>query len=115
MNRLSGQLRRPANTVSQADYDQGRRGVLSRIVAASAAFATSFFVSSKAHAACNCNGSCQPQAGQCWSPQGLCYDDGLGQYLHVYDIYNGTPVGGCCAQVSSLACYHFCYTQALPC
>ena len=109
---------RPAtgNVDNIEGHDKDRRSLIRTAVAGMAAFATSFVFSRRAHAACNhCDQYCFPTESTCWVPQGLCYDDILGQYLHMYNVYFGSPVGSCCASVDTLACYDFCYTEALPC
>lgn len=95
--------------VLRREFDEKRRRALRSAIVGMAGFATSFFVSGNAHAgSCGCDNNCQPTGSQCLKSHGLCYDQDLEQYVHLYTARNGSPAGGCCVDPGGYVCGYLC-------
>jgi hypothetical protein len=98
----------PVAAPSEAS-DTDRRRAVRYLVGGIAAFATSLFVTKRAHAgSCGCDNNCQPTGSECIKSHGLCYDQDLEAYVHLYALRNGSPAAGCCVDPGGFICGYYC-------
>jgi hypothetical protein len=92
------------------DSPNTRRGVVRKLLAASAAFATGIVVSGRAHASdpCGCDSNCVPSGTQCIKSHGLCWHPDYEAYVYLYAVRNGSPAGGCCVDPGGFVCSYAC-------